>query len=350
MEITHIFFMIELAMSSGAKPLIIQKSDKSYLGTVLIGKKLSIVKNGRVLDISPVSEVKERIAALDTHLTALQAVVVLLNSVLTDEEGKVSAELLQTPRAIHNIVRRKTLTPEMAKNLKACFIKLSFRQDYWDPKDELRFSFLIEKFGKGEYLDNDAPIPYKTDVMFTSNIYQSTLSAFGSKAPTPSLLTGRSVLIPKETRKDKLLDRKSGGKYILPGVPIYVMPYIEASKGWANLKKTYSMYIKLNNTGNISEASKVFPRDSEQARNIVGLLSKYFGYDEKQAALTGKKRGRDDDTEEEEDAGKRARKTSRTSKAISSEFSVLFGSLGIKPAPHEATVVPVEDDTVAMQL
>lgn len=278
MALSHIIFGLDLALQTGTCPAIIHSPDGDYQGFVLFGTLYQIIKGSSAIVPLEEAELKIELRNLDTHGAALRAIIEIINGYKEDPRDEDSdyytwsAAVISLPRQLHNIIRRISLKPadqkEILKHLKC----LSFRQEYWNPKNSKHVERAIMKLGSQDYPDSSWPIPYKTQVMFSSNRFQSILSVFGSQVPTLSLTSGSAVPLVK-TRAKSTLTMKEGGRPVLPEMPIYIRPLDEASTAWKMVFDNHQLYVRYKrNREGIDGAAKSMKLEDVRTQELFNTL------------------------------------------------------------------------------
>jgi hypothetical protein len=350
MVLSHIIFGLDLALQTGAMPCVVRSKDGEYQGFTLVGGAMAVHKGSRFIPLSSDEELKQELLNLDTHSAALRDIANIINTYIesgSTEDGDeeyfdIRPSLITLPRQLHNIMRGIKFKPEDSKTILQCLKKLTFRQEYWNPKDTLHIERAINQMSKVDFPNSSWPIPYRTQVMFSSNRFQSILSAFGSQVPTLSLTSGTSVPLFK-TRNKSTLTAKEGGKAILPEVPIFIRPLDESATAWKQVFDNQYLYVRYKrNREGIDGASKALKIESNDAQSLFSTLI---------AALpvkdTGKKRTLEDSEVSQEQRGRLDKRMRKDLEGNVASSTFLMSRLGIGstnvPVPSQADS-EVEDE------
>jgi hypothetical protein len=118
---------------------------------------------------------------------------------------------------------------------------LHFDQTLWSPTDDQTIVKAVDTIVSASFLDDEHPIAWKTEAMFTKDSTLSTLAAFGLQAPSPCGASHNyNTLIPKTGRylveKDKT--------HHFRGVPLFVKSLQQAYNDWESVKQSSSIMFK----------------------------------------------------------------------------------------------------------
>jgi len=304
--LSHMIFGLELAIQTGCLPSIVHSESDEYLGFVLIG--LNLVQSGaNVVKALKEDELRHELLSLDTHALALRTIVGVINTYKEsdDEYYNITEKLITLPRQLHNILRPIKLSPADTTTISNNLKKLCFRQSYWVGSDPTVVEKTIRMLGSDEFPPSHWPINFKSQVMFTSNRFQSILSVFGSQVPCLSRLNGTCVPL-FETAKENTLTKKEGGRQILPELPIYVLPLIEAAQAWKQVFDQRNLYVIFSpGRKGVDSARKAYKADSEIAKSLFRTLMINLP---PQVQLTGKRKATSDLGPNKEDSTERKKR------------------------------------------
>jgi len=146
---------------------------------------------------------------------------------------------------------------------------LHFDQTLWSPTHDQTIVKATQTIVSGDFLDDEHPIAWKSEAMFTKDSTLSTLAAFGLKAPS---LCGDghnySTLIPKSGKY--LVDKDKPHHF--RGVPIFVKSLQQAFNDWESVKQSSSVMFKAASP------------DKEGYTKIPGV-TKYLAFNDKHTDL-----------------------------------------------------------------
>lgn len=351
MELSHLAFCIELALQTGARPYMLTNPAGDYLGVLLRGRYLRIYKNRQLHPVMSPSAVHRYFASLNKHGEALVRLCEKINDLDDSKKSKdligrtFTPEHFAHPRAIHNVLRFCTLPQEDSMDIRAFLNKMSFKQTYWSATETDKLIRLPKLLAGKEFLDNRAPILYRDlSVMLTSNSTLSTLSAFGTHAPTFSAKIGQAIQItaPSGDKKNLFLSTVAGKKKpIISSIPVYVLPLMDAVSIWSENILRGLLKVQVNNN-RISGSKATHNVKTAIGASICNELEQYCSdlVSKKTDNKTkGAKRKADDDVA-------RDRAVKRI-KGLSDETATMMASLGIKDVAH-ATVLADEGSIADM--
>jgi len=334
MALSHVILCLDLALQSGACPALIQSPDKVYQGFVLVGAAFAIQKGPRVYLPEDKAELRKQLADVDTHGAAMRKIVDIIN---TYKEGTgddaepydFRPSVITLPRQLHNIMRKISFKPEDTKEIRKNLKLLSFEQQYWNPKDTLHVERAIKKMSSEDFPDSSWPISYKTQVMFSTNRFQSILSSFGSLAPSLSLTSGSAVPLFK-TKGKSTLTKTEGGRLILPEIPIFTRPVEECAIAWKKVFSDHQLYVKYKrNREGIDGAAKVVRPESDDGQSLFSVLMLSLP-----VKSDGRKRKLDDSEEGEKQESREKRQRRQLDVNVASS-AFLLGRLGLGPSEEE---------------
>lgn len=342
--LSHIIFGLSLALQTGALPAIVHNASGDYQGFVLIGMNFRIRKGPKIMKPVDKEDFDTALFNLDTHGAALRSIVTIINGYVEtpkkndndiDEYYSIHANMITLPRQLHNILRRIKLKPVDTKEISHALKRLSFNQQYWNPKDVGSIEKLIKKISSGLFPDSDWPIPYKTQVMFTSNRYHSALSVFGTKAPSLSLTAGTSVAL-FQSKTGSTLTKKEGGRPVLPVVPIFILPLDEASAAWKQVFDNHNLYVRYKrNREGIEGAAKGLSPEAPNAQSLFTTLMRALPID-----APGRKRARDSSGVNQEAQDRLVKKQRKDTEANVRQSAMLMSKLGLKTSTRVESEAP----------
>lgn len=335
--LSHIIFCFDLAIQTGTKPLLYLNGG-SYAGVVLSGKHVALLK-GSTIYRAPKSR-KTLAAAIqnfDLHDTALRNICDILS--ILPEEGEqepfvVDIDDVTSGRSLHNYLRRRVLTTEQTKEIRDAVKDLRFPSDNtWSATDTIRIRVAAEHILKGNFLEDDAPMDYRTEGLFTKDHILSTLAAFGTKVPS---LCGdgsqTSIVISRgATYTERMF------KTPIRGIPIFARPLQQGYEDWRYITRHHTIHFNLGKTTKkdrflrIPGAGHFIDLDNPEAKELQKLLSQYASESAAKAKdREVQKRSREDD---EEHHAERDTKKSKKVRVEVSAVANLFRNVKVDAAP-----------------
>lgn len=347
LALTHLAYCLDMALKTGARPLIIRKDSGAYGGFVLVGDNLQIIKNNVLHRSSEPNTVCQILQSLSQHEIGLRELVDRLNSL--DDNIRVAhrgvvftRNHFDTPRHLHNIIRQMKFNLEQKKELMITIKKLDYPAVYWPLNDLKNMARVAEKISNSEYFDDSVPCPYKTELIFSNDATVSALLAYGLKAPSLSSKTGETFVIPNVSTGDQsLLRAKIRKGKTLPKLGIFVDSIEIAVSRWRVMKNNGTITLNFKKK-DLPDAKWSYPCDSTSASQLAELLTSRFGRSarEKKAknASTNTKGG---SKRKADDEGTSSRKKKAR---LADEFSALADMLGIFPEGYAPMDMDDEDD------
>lgn len=323
MELSHLIQAMEIAFSMNARPIMLQSSHGRYAGTVIISRS-DILKGSLPIESETAAQLQENIRGYDSHDRGLSEIAQILNNLKDDDDPEITPQHLSSPRRINRQFRRFSIDQECRKRLQEALARLDFPQKFYEVKDKGRLSVLVDQILNDTEPSIDAPLPYKSDVIFTSNLTLLALGAYGTTAPTFSLVTAdRTIPLQKSQKgKDGKLVNNSLKDANISHLPVFDLPLQQAAAAWDNLKK--NAIIKINvAAGKPSGARLQIPRATQEGQAFQIQLGRFV----KSAANPNPKRKRDANEEEAtavQDA-KRLLKRLKLQGADAEQFMALAG-------------------------
>jgi hypothetical protein len=367
--LSHMAFCLDLALNTGTKPIVYMKADGTYHGIVLYGDNFTIVAKGQVMEPLSRDDLYKEVKEFDSHDSAIEKIAGILSSMslLTAtaktpaEEGaeageateaapppqstvEVTAELLKTPRIIHNLLRSLNHTEDNRKQLRKQFGRMSFTQTFYDPRDVHKISQFLITTAKGEFLDDSAPINYMDpSVMFTRACDLSFLGAFGPQGPSFVDPQGESVPILRKGKKGSdshlLINQKnSKGAHLLPQgrIPVFIKDTDDALSDYRAMKKNHIISFRVTTRGGVAGCSVDFK--GGQAEALSNILAAHYSPGEKIVVEKRKRDVADMDVDELDKEVKRVKLKSDVMKKVVSFSSQLWAEA------HNATEEDAMDD------
>ncbi|DAD54843.1 TPA_asm: hypothetical protein [Armillaria novae-zelandiae ambi-like virus 1] len=346
MYLQHLTFCIDLSLRCGGKPLALIKEDGSYIGCLISVQNATIMKNNRILSPTSAADIPGLLQTLSQHEIGMRELIEKLNDVPAEkrekflEHMKITESHLSMPRQIHNLLRRWKFSSEEQSSLLTSLKKLSFTNEYWSPRDLTNIERVASAISNDRFLDETVPMPYNTSVVFTNDIYLSSLGAFGKRAPALSHKAGELAIIPHSSKKTTILDVKLPSGRKIPKIGIYMESLQEAAALWKEMKVGGVMKFSVKKNDLIG-AFWSFPKGSPSATMLSQLVTTHFGKSvkEKERAKKDSKKRKDRDEHEEE--GRKKRKVRSTT-----EMDNLLTMLGLE-APDQGDASADEEDSDA---
>lgn len=319
-QLSHLAIVIEKAIILRSAVRVFMTGGGIYSGAII--ETSSNIFKGNLL-IKPLSgeSLKEELDNFDTHDAALASVCATLSAMRlsssTEKEPvkeTVKPAEITTPRQLHDLCRERTFSPEQIKEMTSDIIKLSFTQNYWSATDVSSIKRAIISISDRNFLPMDAPMPYKTGVLFTKDIYTSTLAAFGDRVPTLSA-RGETAFVLSD-KSESMFSRPATAR--LPGFPLYEARLAQATETWREMFKTGTLHMACNEKGkvlNIKNVKAIVSKDTDGGVDLSRTLAQHVAL--KAQDKKGIKRAREEKDEEEEERIKKKRDAKDKGKAES---------------------------------
>nr|WOK58264.1 MAG: hypothetical protein [Armillaria species ambi-like virus 7] len=279
----HMTFCLDLALRLGARPLMLVKENGSYIGCALSTPTGVLQKNNQRIVAGSAELMPKSLGTLSQHETGILELIKALNDVPPERRDwlknvTITRYHLETPRQIHNLVRRFRLTNAEQSYMLASLKKLSFTNEYWSLRDLSNIERVAQAIAKERYLDDTVPMPYDTSYIFTNDICMSSLGAFGKQAPAPYNMNHGEVIIIPHIAKGKSffeLAKRPDGKTVR-ALGLFVLSLTEAANSWREMKTKGTMKID-QKKGEILGAFWNFPKDSPSGAQLSQILMTHFG-------------------------------------------------------------------------
>jgi len=361
LALSHIGFCMKLALEAGAKPILFMKDDDNYQGTVICGTDFVISSKGKIHTPITHDEIVAELKKFDSHDTAINKLAEIINTIPLDIAGdaktylSVTPELLTTPRLIHNLLRQLNVNSSHQQEIRRCLDDCQFSQTFWEAKDANLLIRAYTLIAQDKFLDDDAPIPYNSDVMFTKECDYSVLAAFGSTAPTLYDPTGNPSPILKAPKKETkgsshLLTARMNdkGKPLIPNgqFPVFLRPLKEALQGFRTMRQSATIAFRVTERRTV--ASIAYVATSQVSERMSVMLATHYARSKKTGSSGEKrKRGVDDLSPKEiEELAARTKKiklAGNTSVAFWGDFEVEGGS-AVKTHPPDHDLSDEDED------
>lgn len=352
MSLQHMVFCLDLALRMGARPILLCKEDGSYIGSALSTPVGVLLKNNQRITAGSAESMPETIASLSQHDIGIAELIAALNLIPADRRDwiknvTITRYHLETPRQIHNLLRRFRLSNSEQSEMLVSLRKLSFVNDYWSLRDLTNIERVASAIANNRYFDDTVPMVFNANYVFTNNIVLSSLGAFGKNAPSPFRKNrGEVIVIPHMSKSGKFFDKvkRPSGKTV-KSLGLYVESLSEAGTAWMQMMNEGTMNVD-QKKGELVGAFWNFPKDSPSATQLAEILMTHFGKtpSEKKAIRDkGNKRKRGD----EEKEVKRVKK----SRGERSEMHSLMDGLGLLlPDQGDASEEEFEEDEPAQSM
>lgn len=295
MLLSHAFQAYSLGIDSRLRPTILTTSSGDYLGCVLSGSA-TLYKGAAKVQIKDREELDSEIHNLDTHIRGIKKLCGIFSTI--DPTTTYEESYFNTPRRIHNIIRKLKIGPEERKEIMVCLDLVLFPQTFWNPKDPRNLMTTMQQVASREYPADTEPIPYRSDVMFSHNHVQSILSVYGEQVPSFSHPSGGMTvpILPNEKRsnKDGTLYNATLKKVGISSLPLFLQGYQQATQSWENISKNHFLAIKAK-AGRPEGAHHSFPVGRKETDELLVTLGKVFA---KTPGGGKKKRVREEKTED----------------------------------------------------
>lgn len=287
--LSHIFQCIDIALRANLRVIALRNSSDSYVGCALLGQT-SILKGAKLHKVEIGTSLLKTVQSLDRHAEGLIKLVDLINELDEDEEApKYAPAMFTSPRRINTILVKLKITPAKRMELREALNLLEFPQTFWHAKDQKKMELVLNMIRTGTLPSEDEPMPYLTDLIFTSNVTQRILSGYGDRAPCFSLTEGtRSISLIKNTKAPGNQDRMENLSLKKNGIshlPVYVLPTQQAATAWDEIRKHAVLHIR-ERSGKPEGAFQMYPAHLAVAQVYLQSLAKYI----KPAEPKGKKR------------------------------------------------------------
>jgi len=326
-QLSHLAYVVERAIILKGQTRVFLTGGSIYSGVVLESEGPLFKGNARI-EAKTGEEIKEELAGFDAHDAALAAVCATLSSMaiktadsgLLDKKETVLPAEITSPRQLHNLCRERNFDTAAIKEFTPLVNKLSFTQTYWNSTDVSCIQRAILAISNRDFLPADCPMPYKTSgILFTKDIYTSTLSAFGDRVPTLSS-RGETVLI-LSNKSETMFTRPQAAR--LPGFPLYETRLSAATETWRDMFKGGVLHMACNEKGktlNIKGVKAVISKDTDSGISLSRTLAQHVAL--KSQDNREKKRVRDviDEDEEERIKKKRDAKEKQKAESIFDDF------------------------------
>lgn len=324
MELSHFVQVLSVALTASARPIYLISSQGAYAGAV-VHSAGDILVGSRRHEAQVAASLQEAIRTSDQHDQGLSEIVQVLNLLKDDEDPSFTPQMLSTPRRLNQAFRQFKIDNADRKTLQQALAKLEFPQTYWDPKDKGKLGVVIDLILNDSEPSIDSPMPYKSDVIFSSNRIQTTLAGYGDHAPTFSLISGNLSISMKKSfkNKDGRLQNSSFKDAGVTHVPIYVLPLQQAATTWATFKAHNILHITTR-AGRPTGSRMSIPQGGEEGQALLLQLARFAKH-----VNVGKRRAAESD--DEEDAAetiKRLSKKLKMSEATAAQFAALAGIAG----------------------
>nr|WNH24527.1 hypothetical protein [Heterobasidion ambi-like virus 15] len=367
--LSHIAFGLQLAIGTGAKPVIVRGlKNREYIGMALLGEKFRVVKDGGHI-FKPIT--KEALALEIENYDGHEALMEQLASILSKIDLNAGAaetvigEELTSPRLVRKYIlaRNANMDNALKRDIRNILTRLKFSQTYYDPSNSAQVVKAIYNITHNKDWPLDAPLILTSEAMFTTDILHSILAAFGFRCPAFYDLAGTAtiVLSPqseeakllsnrtesktiKKTDKDKKSKTTTKDVKVFPyGLPVLVMDASHAVESWRRIQDEGTLRYRRNAQGNFSGTPLSLKEGDFE--KVSKYLAKYA-----KEVQQKKKRSRDDDEEEVKrgaSAGKRAKKDTEAITDMFETFGLVVSTAGRKTAALERDDADAPGDDIA---
>jgi hypothetical protein len=319
-QLAHLALVIERAIILRATTRVLLTSGSIYSG-VIIETDLPLYKGNTKIAADTKEQLEKDVALFDMHETSLVAVCGAISSARlassTKEEPKletVNPKEITTPRQLHDLCRERVFTTEEMKNMAPHINYLNFHQTYWSLTDVSSIKRAIIAISEKTFPPMDVPIPYKTGILFTKDIFTSVLSAFGDKVPTLSSRGEYSLVL--SDKPENMFNRPGTAMY--PGFPIYSVKLSQATENWRNVFSSGTLHFACNKNGSsltVKGCKMLLPKQGNGGIELARTLATHVAL--KAQDRKSLKRLRDNVDEEEEERIKKKRDAKGKAVAVS---------------------------------
>lgn len=320
-QLSHLAVAVERGIILNAVTRVFITSGSIYSGAVIETDEPMYKGNAKHIALTA-QEIRDELANFDGHDAALASVCSILSAKLTISSEKkelIVPNELTSPRQLHDLCRDRSFDADGIKELSGFVAKLSFTQTFWNCTDVSAIQRLITAIGKREFLPSDCPFPYKSPILFTKDIYNSTLAAFGDRVPTISSRGETLVSIPDKS--ETMFMRNNTAR--LPGVPIYEGRLNVAADNWREVFKLGAISMACNEKGkilNIKNVKAIANKDTDSGIALIRTLCTYCSVKGQERIEKRKKRDDADDEEEERIRKKREASGKKKAEATFDDF------------------------------
>lgn len=223
------------------------------------------------------------LGSLSQHEKGISELIIALNKIPAERRDwlknvNITRYHLETPRQIHNLVRRFRILAEEQSSMLISLRKLSFSNEYWSLRDLSNIERAAQAISNDRYLDDTVPMPIDASYIFTNDICMSTLGAFGKQAPAPyNMNHGEVIIVPHITKNKSFFElaKLPNGKSV-KALGLFVLSLTEAANSWREMKTKGTMKID-QKKGEILGAFWNFPKESPSGAQLSQILMTHFG-------------------------------------------------------------------------
>lgn len=321
MAAAHMFLTISYGLQAGMTPVFLSGPGNAYFGSVLFGD-VTVLKGPVPIAARSWDELRKEIKGLDTHTRGLESLCQIFNDLEEDKTVRYEPALFDRPRKIHNVITKYTFNQETRANIVKALHLLDYPQTFWNPRNLQDLEKVINMIATESIPSMEDPIPFRSDVMFSTNKLQIALSLFGEKVPCFSLAEGGNPLPLGAIREDAKDGFKNPAfkKAGVTHVPVYLTGHAQAVAAWRPLIKNSSLIIKTKGSKPEGAFWNV-PAQTSDGCTIVKALWKAF-----RPKAEPKKRSRaEEEGEIDEDVVRRVMKKLKAQGSTNKQFLDLVG-------------------------
>jgi hypothetical protein len=288
----HMLYCIDLALTSQLRCYHVIESG-FYQGSVLLGDNALLVAQGRIHRPLSAAALRPVVKAMSAHVSAIEGLAHLLSMMTLKDGGtaEVREEDLTSGRIVYAAIFERIVGKETVTDLEKLIGDLAFPDNYVTPNVE-NITELIKAIGLEDptYFE-DKPMFLHRKKFSDYSVEYRCLSAFGPTAPTFHNTSGATYRFG-----DASLDEidPATKKQRLPFIPMFMKDLSTACVDWRRMRKEQAVHINLLERA-VNNRALVWRGDCRD--RVMDGFRKYLVPLE-EAPGKGKKRARDDDTEE----------------------------------------------------
>lgn len=306
LEISHLVFGLDLAIRGlcRLRPVFL---NSVYCGFIISGEDFILMKGSSVIPKTSIDDLKKEISGYDSHGAAVAEIAQILSGIKVDSVDEtivVEPSSLQTPRAIHDEIRKRSLDAEQQASIQKLVPKLRYVQTLFSTTDKANLALLIQKIAQKGFLPASAPFYLKSGALFTKDHIFSTLAAFGAQAPT---LMGNGTNTMVRITKGRKFYTDIPGSVRIEGIPVFTKSISQALEDFRAIQRSgiITFQAGMKDKKGFTKVAGVktwIAEDSKQYKEVLDSLV--------ELAVRGEKRDREDsdDTATSDGTMKKAKK------------------------------------------
>jgi len=325
--ISHLMACVDLAWNGGHQIRPIYYKGE-YLGTILVGHG-SIFTGGKINKPVTGQDLATEVSRMLSHDSAIIKIAAVLSTMPKHLDKAIEAiepKEITTPRVLHYMCRDRVCTPDATTQVNEVLPQLRFQETLWKATDEGYLAMAVTALTNKEFLSDTAPFDIKSGALFTKDSTLSTLSAFGTSAP--SLMGHVPYNVTLNIKEGFLRGTKQGS---LQGLPIFVKPLQTAVEDWDQVIQGGVIAFKTKGKDNfgqmrVADCRHFVKTSTQDGSHIINRL----------VSRAGKKRGREVEEGDEDRPRASAAKKAKT-------MDLSLADFGFTGAEEPQVDTPVEE-------